>query len=63
MASTSLRKGTSRGYAGEVSRDPDHKEPSVVPGNGKSLKASKQGNEGIKFSFWKDGVSSSMGIA
>lgn len=63
VASTSSRKGTSGGYAGEVSRDPDHKEPSEVPGNGKSLKASKQGNERIKFSFWKDAVSSSMGMA
>ena len=34
MASTSSRKGMLRGKAGEVSWDPDQKEPSVISGNG-----------------------------
>lgn len=31
----------SRGKAKKVSMDPAHKEPSVIPGNGKPLKGSK----------------------
>lgn len=51
----------SRGKAGEISRDPDRKEPSVTPGNEKPLKGSKQGNDMIEFPFQKDDVGSSMG--
>ena len=41
----------SRDKARKVGMDPAHKEPSEIPGKGKPLKGSKQGNDMIKFPF------------
>lgn len=39
----SFKVGMSRSKAGEIRRHPDHKEPSVIPDNEKSLKVLSRG--------------------